>query len=54
MGITGLLPFLKQYQERIHLSEYKNKIIGIDGYVWLHRGVHSCALQVMTDPQCER
>lgn len=50
MGIQGLLPLLKCIQQEIHLKdlEPKGQIIGIDGYVWLHRGVFSCALELAT------
>jgi len=35
MGITGLLPLLKNTIDVIHISEYKNQKVGIDAYAWL-------------------
>ncbi|PWN33803.1 PIN domain-like protein, partial [Meira miltonrushii] len=43
MGITGLLPLLKDVSEHIHIKKYKGKVLGVDGYVWLHRGAYGCA-----------
>jgi exonuclease-1 len=41
MGIKGLLIFLKDYYIKTQLDELKNKKIGIDGYVWIHKGIYS-------------
>ena len=46
MGISGLLPLLKDAQEEIHISKYKGKVLGVDAYVWLHRGAYGCAQQL--------
>jgi exonuclease-1 len=43
MGIKGLLPYLKQVQERIHISEFANRKAAVDGYCILHRGISTCA-----------
>ncbi|CAO1631102.1 unnamed protein product [Parajaminaea phylloscopi] len=43
MGIQGLLPLLKEIQDPIHVSRYRGQTLGIDGYVWLHRGAYGCA-----------
>ncbi|CAO1619862.1 unnamed protein product [Sympodiomycopsis kandeliae] len=43
MGIQGLLPLLKDIQKSTHISEFKGQTLGIDGYVWLHRGAYGCA-----------
>lgn len=49
MGIQGLLPALKCIQEPINLKDLPaGQVIGIDGYVWLHRGVFSCAMELAT------
>lgn len=48
MGISGLLPALKAIQVTRHLSEYSGKIIAVDAYVWLHRGVYACATELAT------
>ena len=33
-------------QEEIHISKYKGKVVGVDAYVWLHRGAYGCAQQL--------
>ncbi len=39
MGISGLLQVLKPIQTEVHLQKYKGEKIGVDAYVWLHRGI---------------
>jgi exonuclease-1 len=46
MGISGLLPLLKSIQVNKHLSEFSGQILGVDAYVWLHRGVYACATEI--------
>lgn len=48
MGISGLLPLLKSIQVSKHLSECAGQTLAVDAYVWLHRGVHSCATELAT------
>ncbi|KAJ3502406.1 hypothetical protein NLJ89_g8902 [Agrocybe chaxingu] len=48
MGISGLLPALKSIQVAQHLSEFKGKTIAVDAYVWLHKGLYSCATELAT------
>ena len=43
MGITGLLPFLKNASRPAHVSEFKNSTAAIDVYCWLHKGAFGCA-----------
>ena len=43
MGIAGLLPLLKDIQHSTHVEAYRGKTLGIDAYVWLHRGAYACA-----------
>ena len=51
MGIQGLLPLLKDIQTPVHVSSYAGKTLGIDAYVWLHRGAYGCAREiVLGDP----
>lgn len=47
MGIQGLLPLLKDIQTPTHVSQLKGLTLGIDGYVWLHRGAYGCAEQLV-------
>ncbi|SPO45793.1 related to EXO1 - exonuclease which interacts with Msh2p [Moesziomyces antarcticus] len=51
MGIQGLLPLLKDVQQPVHVSSYAGKTLGVDAYVWLHRGAYGCARAiVLGDP----
>ncbi|KAJ3569188.1 hypothetical protein NP233_g5213 [Leucocoprinus birnbaumii] len=34
--------------QRRHLSEFKGQTIAVDAYVWLHKGVYSCATELAT------
>ncbi|ORY79535.1 PIN domain-like protein [Protomyces lactucae-debilis] len=43
MGISGLLPALKSITQDAHLRNYAGHTLGVDAYVWLHRGAFSCA-----------
>ncbi len=43
MGITGLLPFLKNASTPTHISEFKGYTVAIDVYCWLHKGAFGCA-----------
>jgi len=47
MGINGLLPLLSPVTKTRHLSEFRLKRIGVDGYVWLHRIACRYAKEVM-------
>ena len=46
MGISGLLPALKSITRRGHISEYKDKVVLVDGYCWMHRSIYMCAEDV--------
>ncbi|XP_078492136.1 calcium-transporting ATPase type 2C member 1-like [Ciona intestinalis] len=43
MGIQGLLKFIKDATEDIHIREYANQTVAVDTYCWLHRGSFACA-----------
>lgn len=48
MGISGLLPLLKDIQVTRPLSEFAGQTIAVDAYVWLHRGTYGCAAELAT------
>ncbi|KAJ3715137.1 PIN domain-like protein [Lentinula raphanica] len=48
MGIQGLLSALKSIQTTKHLSEFSGQTIAVDAYVWLHKGVFTCATELAT------
>jgi hypothetical protein len=43
MGISGLLPVLRPITSTVHVRELRGLRVGVDAYVWLHRGVYGCA-----------
>ncbi|RKP31868.1 PIN domain-like protein, partial [Metschnikowia bicuspidata] len=43
MGVTNLLPQLKDIQQQVSLTHYKGKTLAVDAYGWLHRGLILCA-----------
>lgn len=46
MGIKGLLPFIAEAKERVHLRDLSGRRLVVDAYVWLHRGARSCASDI--------
>ncbi|GAA5928369.1 uncharacterized protein JCM15063_003860 [Sporobolomyces koalae] len=46
MGISGLLPLLKEIAKPCHVKEWKDKTLAVDAYVWLHRGAYGCAQEL--------
>ena len=47
MGITGLLPFLKEVQREVNVSSFRGRKVAVDAYCWLHKGSYSCAMQLV-------
>ncbi|XP_032322398.1 exonuclease 1 isoform X2 [Camelus dromedarius] len=43
MGIQGLLQFIKEASEPIHVRKYKGQVVAVDTYCWLHKGAVACA-----------
>nr|XP_014714402.2 exonuclease 1 isoform X1 [Equus asinus]XP_044618792.1 exonuclease 1 isoform X1 [Equus asinus] len=43
MGIHGLLQFIKDASEPIHVRKYKGQVVAVDTYCWLHKGAIACA-----------
>ena len=54
MGITGLLPFIKGALTKTHISTYEGKRVAVDAYVWLHRGVLTCASELCQNIPTDR
>ena len=46
MGIDGLLPCLKSVTRPGHVRAYAGQRVAVDSYVWLHRGVFTCAREL--------
>ncbi|XP_043341703.1 exonuclease 1 isoform X2 [Cervus elaphus] len=43
MGIHGLLQFIKEASEPVHIRKYKGQVVAVDTYCWLHKGAVACA-----------
>lgn len=46
MGIQGLWPLLKDYIRPGHVGEYRGRRVAVDTYVWLHRAVYGCCVEL--------
>lgn len=46
MGVSGLLPALRDVTRPVHVSEYRGQAVAVDAYCWLHRGSYSCAREM--------
>jgi hypothetical protein len=46
MGISGLLPQLRSATTSVNVVDLRGIKVAIDGYGWLHRGVHGCAAEL--------
>ena len=47
MGITGLLPLLKDITCDVHLRSFSGKVAAIDVYCWLHKTVIFCVEEII-------
>ncbi|CAH3121715.1 unnamed protein product [Porites lobata] len=47
MGITGLLPLLKDITCDVHLRSFSGKVAAIDVYCWLHETVIFCVEEII-------
>ena len=47
MGITGLLPLLKDTTCDVHLRSFSGKVATIDVYCWLHKTVIFCVEEII-------
>ena len=46
MGVSNLLPALRDITRPVHVSEYRGRAVAVDAYCWLHRGSYSCAREM--------
>ena len=46
MGIVGLLPVLKDITRHVDVATLSGRIVGVDGYTWLHKAVYGCAVEL--------
>ena len=54
MGITGLLPVLKSIQTTRKLSNFAGQMVAVGRYVWLHRGVYHCSVELATGKETHK
>lgn len=54
MGIGGLLLHTKSIGVWKHISSYAGLSVGIDGYSWLHKALHTCAADIALDNNIEK
>ncbi|KAG6334716.1 hypothetical protein ID866_4376 [Astraeus odoratus] len=54
MGISGLLTLLKSIQVTKHLSDFSGQTLAVDAYVWLHRGIYTCATELATGKNTQK
>lgn len=50
MGITGLLPLLKEQMAYVEVSDLSGMKMGVDGYSWLYKAITSCGPDVYMNP----
>jgi len=53
MGISGLLPFLKNASRPANIRDFKGCTVAIDVYCWLHKGAFGCAEQLVRGEQTD-
>lgn len=54
MGISGLLPVLKDITKKQHVRDFAGKTVAIDGYSWLYKGAYSCAKELCENEPTEK
>ncbi|KAI8319961.1 PIN domain-like protein [Martensiomyces pterosporus] len=54
MGISGLLPLLRESQRTGHVEEFAGQTVGVDSYIWLYKGVFSCAADLALNKPTNR
>ena len=47
MGVTGLHKFVSSVAHDTHLSQFRGQTLAVDVSAWLHRGLFSCAAEVL-------
>jgi exonuclease 1 len=54
MGITGLLPLLKESIDQTHISKFKGQRLAVDTYCWMHRAVYGHTTEMSTGNESTR
>lgn len=53
MGISGLLPMLKECSTFQSVAEYRGQKVGVDASSWLHKGAYGCASALCNGQQAD-
>ncbi|KNC79281.1 hypothetical protein, variant [Sphaeroforma arctica JP610] len=51
---VGLLPFLKGAMVTGHVDVFRDQVVAVDAYSWLHRGAYSCARELADGTPTDR
>ena len=54
MGITGLLPLLKDITQPCNLDQYRKKRVAVDTYSWLHKSIYTCCIELATNQPTDK
>ena len=54
MGISGLLPMLKDISEELHIRSFAGQVAAIDAYCWIHKAAILCAEELILGTETSR
>lgn len=54
MGISGLLPMLKDISEEVHIRSFAGQVAAIDAYCWIHKAAILCAEELILGTESSR
>ena len=54
MGISGLLPMLKDISEEVHIRSFAGQVAAIDAYCWIHKAAILCAEELILGTETSR
>lgn len=53
MGISGLLPFLKDALVNVNVRQFEGQTVAVDTYCWIYRGAFGCAEDLAMGRPCD-
>lgn len=54
MGITGLLPMLREISEEVHINSFAGQVAAVDAYCWIHKAAIYCAEELILGTETSR
>ena len=54
MGISGLLPMLKEIAEDVQLRSFADQVAAVDVYCWIHKAAIFCAEELILGVETSR